>query len=484
MSFSISNTSASAVITTLSTPSSTTGELTITDGSLPLVEGDLISGTNTEINDTKGSPFGSILMMLQQGDAKIDTYVNNTLYSTDTYGSGLISVQTPILQSGDSLTMAVSDPSVSCFDLKSFNTDNSGTAELMIEQPDGKAIVAGYFTEYDGDTSITRIQRFNTDLSVDTTFDAGTATNADIYAMALQPDGKIIIGGGFTTYNGVARRRIARLNTDGSLDTSFVIGTGFSASVWAVAVQEDGKILCGGDFTSYSGTQRTRIARLNTDGSLDISFSPSSFDNTIYQIKLQQDGKSIVGGAFISGGTTSLGRICRLNTNGSLDTTFGLGGGFNNDVYSLEIDSDGKIIVGGAFTQYSGQSRNRIVRLNSTDTLDNTFSIGSGFTKNVGGGYVFDINIKNGKYVVAGNFDNYNGVAVGGFTRINNDGSRDTTFNSGTGFDFDFVNTFSSPILTLSNGNTLVTSIFTEYNGTPTPNFVAVDPFGKLLNCE
>jgi hypothetical protein len=166
MSFSISNTSAAAVITKLSTPSSVTGELTITDGSLPLVVGDLISGTNTEITNTRGSQYGTIQMFLQQGDAKIDTYVNNTLYSTDTYGSGIISVQTPILQSGDSLTMAVSDPSVSCFDLKSFNTDNFGTAELMIEQPDGKAIVAGYFTEYDGDTSITRIQRFNTDLSV------------------------------------------------------------------------------------------------------------------------------------------------------------------------------------------------------------------------------------------------------------------------------------------------------------------------------
>jgi uncharacterized delta-60 repeat protein len=483
MSFSISNTSASAVITTLSTPSSVTGELTITSGSLPLVEGDLISGTNTEITNTKGSQYGTIQMFLQQGDVKIDTYVNNSLYSTDTYGSGMISVQTPIVGSADSLTMAVSDSNFTCFDLKSFNTENFGTAELMIEQPDGKAIVAGYFTEYDGDTSITRIQRFNTDLSVDTTFDAGTATNSDIYAMALQPDGKIVIGGGFTTYNGVARRRIARLNTDGSLDTSFVIGTGFSASVWGIAVQEDGKILCGGDFTSYSGTQRNRIARLNSNGSLDTTFN-NSFDSTVYQIKLQEDGKSIIAGSFLSGGTQALGRICRLNTDGTLDDTVFFGGGFNSDVFSIDIDSDGKIIAGGAFTQYSGQSRNRIVRLTDGDKLDNTFSIGSGFTGGTGSPYVFDINSKNGKYVVAGNFAAYDGVAIGGFLRINNDGSQDTTFNTGTGFDFDFNSTVSTPILVLSNGNTLVTSVFTEYNGISTPNFVAVDPFGNLLNCE
>jgi uncharacterized delta-60 repeat protein len=422
-------------------------------------------------------------MFLQQGDAKIDTYVNNTLYSTDTYGSGLISVQTPILGSADSLTMSVYDPDFTCYDLKSFNFVNFGTAELMIEQPDGKAIVAGYFTEYDGDTSIRRIQRFNTDLSVDTSFEPGTATNGDIYAMALQPDGKIVIGGAFTTYNGVARRRIARLNTDGSLDSSFVIGTGFSNPVWAIVVQEDGKILVGGEFVEYSGSNAFKMIRLNSNGSRDTTFN-TSFDGVVYQIKLQQDGKSIVGGSFLSGGTTSLGRIARLNTDGTLDNSVFLGGGFNNDVYSLDIDSDGKIMVGGAFTQYSGQSRNRIARLTDGDTLDNTFSIGSGFTGGTGTPYVFDINSKNGKYVVAGNFAAYDGVDVGGFLRINNDGSLDTTFNVGTGFDVDFNSTFSVPILTLSNGNTLVTSVFTEYNGTPTPNFVAVDPFGKLLNCD
>ena len=484
MSFSISNTSASAVITDITTPSSVTGELTITGGTLPLSIGGLISGSNTEINNTKGSPYGTFQMFLQQGDAQIDTYVNNTLYSSEKYSSVIVSVQTPILTSSDSLTMAVSDVDFDCYDLKSFNTDNSGTAELMIEQPDGKVLVAGYFTEYGGDTSITRIQRFNTDLSVDITFDAGTATNNDIYGMALQSDGKIVIGGGFTTYQGVARRRIARLNTDGSLDTSFVIGTGFSNSVWALAVQEDGKILAGGDFLNYSGTTRRRLARLNTDGSLDTTFPDVNIDSTVYQIKIQGDGKILVGGAFTGVSATSINRIVRLNTNGTIDNTFNIGSGFTNDVYSLDIDTDGKIIVGGAFTQYSGQSRNRIIRLNTNGTIDNTFSIGSGFSGGTGTPYVFDINNKNGKYVVSGNFLGYNGASVGNFVRINNDGSLDTTFNVGTGFDIDFNATISTPILVLSNGNTLITSVFTEYNGTPTPNFVAVSPFGGLLNCE
>jgi uncharacterized delta-60 repeat protein len=482
MGFAISNTSAAAVITSISTPSSITGELTITSGSLPLIQGDLIEGSNTEINNTGGSAFGSIEMFLQQGDAKIDTYVNNTLYSSETFGSGMISLKTPILQSSDSLTMAVSDPSVSCFDLKSFNTENSGTGEIMVEQPDGKVLVAGYFTEYGGDTSITRIQRFNTDLSVDTTFDAGTATNSDIYGMALQPDGKILIGGAFTTYNGVARRRIARLNTDGSLDTSLVIGTGFSNSVWAVAIQEDGKILCGGDFTSYSGTTLRRLARLNTDGSLDTSFPDVNINSSVYQIEVQSNGKIIVGGAFTTVSGSTYQRAVRLNTDGTIDDTFNTTSGFDADVISVDIAADGKIICAGYFTSYSGQSRNGMIRLNTNGSIDNTFNIGSGFTGS--SGYVFEVGITNGKYVVSGFFDDYDGTSVGGFVRLNNDGSIDTTFNVGTGMDWDSVNSYSTPILTLSNGNTLATGIFTEYNGTPTPNFVAVDPFGNLLNCE
>lgn len=479
MSFSIANTSEEAVITGISTPSSRTGELTITSGSFPLFAGGLVGGTNTTIDNGGGFPGGTLQMMLQQGDAQIDTYFNNTLYSSGKYSSGLIQVPTPIVASGDSLTMAVSDVDFDCYDLKSFNTENSGTAELMIEQPDGKALVAGYFTEYGSDTSIRRIQRFNTDLSVDTSFDSGTATNSDIYGMALQSDGKIVIGGGFTTYQGVARRRIARLNTDGSLDTSFAIGTGFSAAVWAVAVQEDGKILAGGDFLNYSGTTRRRLARLNTNGTLDTTFPDVNIDSTVYQIEIQDDGKILLAGSFTSVSGVSAGGIVRLNSNGTIDNTFTGGTGFNSDVYSLDIDTDGKIIVGGGFTQYSGQSRNRIIRLNTDGTIDNTFNIGSGFTNQ----YVFDVNTYNGKYVVSGAFTSYNGTSVGGFLRINNDGSLDTTFNVGTGFDFDTVNTFSFPSLTLSNGNTLVTSIFTEYNGVSTPNFVAIDPFGQLLNC-
>lgn len=479
MSFSISNTSASAVITDITTPSSVTGELTITGGTLPLSIGGLISGSNTEINNTKGSPYGSIVMMLQQGDAKIDTFVNNTLYSTDTYGSGLISVQTPILQSTDSLTMAVSDPSFDCYDVGTgFNAD----PEIIKQQADGKLIVGGYYTTYQG-VSANRIVRLNTDFSIDDTFVYGTGFNAEVNQVQIQSDGKILVGGNFTTYNGTSRNRIIRLETDGSIDTTFGIGTGFNASVWAITIQPDGKILVGGEFATYSGSSRSRIVRLNTNGSIDTTFaSPGTINNSVYDIGVQTDNKVVAVGAFTQVSGVTNNKIARFSSSGVIDNTF-VTGGLNGDGYVLLCQSDGKIMVGGAFSTVSGVSSNRIVRLLSTGARDTTFSVGSGFTQTAGGGGLLDIIQSNGKYVVSGIFGSYNGTTVKALARLNDDGSIDTTLNQGSGFTYN-ASGFSLPSLPLSNGNIVVGGDISAYNGVSTPRVAVLTPFGGLLNCE
>jgi uncharacterized delta-60 repeat protein len=482
MSFSISNTSASAVITTLSTPSSVTGELTITSGSLPLVEGDLISGTNTEINDTKGSPFGSILMMLQQGDVKIDTYVNNTLYSTDTYGSGIISVQTPILQSSDSLTMSVSDPTFDCYTIGAWGGD---IPEQIVQQADGKMVYVGYFTSYSG-VAANRIIRLNADFSIDTSFVYGTGFNAEASAIAIQPDGKILVGGNFTQYNGTARNRIVRLNTDGSLDTTFSIGSGFNNQVWNIVIQPDGKILCGGDFTQYSGSSISGVVRLTSTGAIDTTFANlSPINSTVFQTTLQSDGKIYIGGIFSSVSGVTCGGIMRLNSNGTIDNTFQLSGfttGGGQGLYAVSIDPSGKIMCGGSFTTYSGVSRGAdIARLNTDGTYDTTFAVGSGITG--ASRFVVDIIPTNGKYFVTGVFDNFNGASVGSIMRLNSDGSLDTTFNTGTGVGYD-TNSFATPGYIQSDGNYNISGVFSAYNGTTTPNMIVLDPMGKLLNCE
>ena len=107
---------------------------------------------------------------------------------------------------------------------------------------------------------------------LDTSFVIGTGFNDDVRTIITQVDGKILVGGKFTNYNGVQQNYISRLNTDGSLDTSFNIGTGFSYIISTIVLQSDGKILVGGTFTSYNGINRNAVVRLNTDGSLDTSF--------------------------------------------------------------------------------------------------------------------------------------------------------------------------------------------------------------------
>ncbi len=214
-------------------------------------------------------------------------------------------------------------------------------------------------------------------------FIPGIGANIDVYTVVLQPDGKIIIGGLFTSYIGTTRNHIARLNTDCSLDNSFDPGTGANNNVYTAALQPDGKIIIGGSFTTYNGTTRNCIARLNADGSLDNTFYPGSgADNSVKTITLQPDGKIIIGGHFTLYNGTTRNSIARLNADGSLDNSFDPGTGANNNVYTTLRQPDGKIIIGGLFTSYGNTGRNRIARIlncylaNGTDvqTACNSFT--------------------------------------------------------------------------------------------------------------
>ena len=168
------------------------------------------------------------------------------------------------------------------------------------------------------------IARLNSDGGLDTGFNPGSGANSNVEYLALQSDGKVLIGGAFTNFNRTARIRIARLNGDGSLDAGFDAGLGANDSVFSVAVQSDGKVLIGGWFTNVNGTTRNFVARLNSDGTLDASFDPGA-NNTVYSVAVQSDGKILIGGDFSMVKGTSRNRITRLNSDGSLD------GGFNPD---------------------------------------------------------------------------------------------------------------------------------------------------------
>jgi uncharacterized delta-60 repeat protein len=298
-------------------------------------------------------------------------------------------------------------------------------------QSDGKIVVGGYFTSYNG-TAQNYITRLNSDGTRDTSFTVGTGFDFLVDAFAIQPDGKILVGGYFTGYNGTTQNYITRLNSDGTRDTSFVIGTGFNDIVYKFAVQSDGKILVGGYFTSYNGTAQNYITRLNSDGTRDTSFTVGTgFDYVVGAFAIQPDGKILVGGYFTSYNGTGQNYITRLNSDGTRDTSFTVGTGFNYVVDAFAIQPDGKILVGGYFTGYNGTSQNCITRLNSDGTRDTSFTVGTGFDDEV-----LAIAVQSdGKIVVGGWFTSYNGNAQNRITRLNSDGTRDTSFTVGTGFD-------------------------------------------------
>lgn len=410
---------------------------------------------------------------------------------------------------------------------------------------DNKAIIVGQFYSYNG-TSRNCIARLNADGSLDTSFNPGTGVGAvpgfnfppvfinTVVVDALTTNNRVYIGGSFTSYNGTPRGNIARISNNGSLDASFNPGSGANGPIYAIHQQLDGRIIIGGSFTSYNGQAITNLARLNSNGSLDTTFNPGGaingpvyalgqhivdlgitraaggtdledvnlidglgstsgiltidydflvvpdqmkvfYGNTngilIYDTGLtnstahlvipfgpvgafatnavtivMNQGRGVpgtvwfyeasirytasdrvyVGGDFTSvAGRINQDYITRFNSNGSLDTTFNPNAGPNAPVHSLAVQTNGQVVIGGEFTTVNGLPYNRLARLSAVNgAVDTSFQtvIGANDT-------VFSINrVLDGRFYVGGRFTAVNNTRRLGFTRLNTDGTVDTSF--------------------------------------------------------
>lgn len=336
---------------------------------------------------------------------------------------------------------------------------NSGTSvnDVILAiaiQNDGKIIIGGNFTAYNG-TAINRIARLNSDGTSDATFTPGTGADNIIRTIAIQSDGKIIIGGTFTNYNGSTLNNIARLNSNGTIDVTFTLGTGANSTVNTAVLQGDGKIIIGGDFTSYNGTSRNRIARLNADGTLDATFDPGVGANaTVFSTAIQSDGKIVIGGSFSTYNSNTKNFIARINSNGSFDASFA-GTGTNGTIRTIRIQSDGKIFMAGVFNTYDGVARISVARANSDGSLDISFEPGTGANSAVRTSAIQS----DGKILIGGEFTSYNTTAINRIARLNSDGSIDATFNTGTGAN----NTVWSTVIQ-SDGKIIIGGMLTTYN--------------------
>jgi uncharacterized delta-60 repeat protein len=377
----------------------------------------------------------------------------------------------------------------------SFNPTASHAVRAIAVQSDGKILIGGYFTSLSPSGSPIKrnhIARLNPDGSVDTTFDPNA--NLDVYAIAMQRDEKILIGGNFATLapNGgpaITRKSIARLNSNGTVDKSFnpnVTTPVNQSRVEAIQVQPEGKILIGGGFNSLApnggpSVNRTNIARLNPNGTVDVSFDPSP-GGSVEAISLQADGKILFGGWFIEvspndGPAVPRNHIARMNANGTLDPSFNLS--VDKHVYSITSEADGQIVIGGDFdsvTPVGGAAitRHRIARLKLDGSVDMSFD------PNINGGGVFAIAQQPDGQILLGGVIltlSPNGGALvqrNNIARINLDGTVDQTLN------IDLKAFAVYAIAAQPDDKVLIGGYFDSIQGVPRNNLARLNADGTL----
>ena len=313
-----------------------------------------------------------------------------------------------------------------------FDANVDGTIYAVTSHPNGGLVIGGMFTTVGGEPS-PRIARLGETGAFVESFTPQNGASSTVFALAAQDDGKILVGGAFTRIGVSNRNRIARLHTVGSTDHSFNPPEGADDTVRALLVQPDGRILVSGQFANIGGEPRVYLARLLEDGTVDEGFDAgfeygtwfgASF--TVNTLALQADGRIIAGGFFITnvhGKTRS--HLARFHADGSLDESFNPAP--DNTVTDLAVQPDGRIIVSGGFASIGGKARARIARLLPCGTLDASFS------PEVEGPSVNAIALlPDGRITLGGGFTSVNGTPRQRMARLHPDGSLDKGFNPGT----------------------------------------------------
>jgi uncharacterized delta-60 repeat protein len=241
-----------------------------------------------------------------------------------------------------------------------------------------------------------------------------------------------------------------------------------SPSVWAVISMDNGQSLLGGRFQTSHGLARRNIVRVNTDGSVDTAFKPGNgFDGEVRSIALRSDGQILAGGTFTSyNGKPAFG-VALLSANGATSTP--LPAPDVNNVRWVGVANEG-MYVGGAFTSINGTPCRSIARLTTTGSLDTGFDATNGANGTVNAGAVQ----ADGKLIIAGNFTTYDGTARSHITRLNTDGRLDASFDPASGANGEIFG-----LKLLEDGRVVVTGSFTMFNNQPRNGTMRLMPDGK-----
>jgi uncharacterized delta-60 repeat protein len=393
-----------------------------------------------------------------------------------------------------------------------FDPGADATVRALAVQADGKILIGGDFTLIGGGSGTEarrRLARLHPDGTVDGTFDPGA--NGSVNAIVLQSDGRIVVAGLFTLIGGggsgsTPRNRIARLHPDGSIDGSF--DPDANGLVSAIAIQWDGAVLIGGEFTMVAGEVRQRLARITAAGAIDAAYNPGA-NGAVTSIVAQPDGRSVVAGHFtmLGGGTGTVprSRLGRLHRTGQVDPSFTANA--NAAVLTMASQPDGHLVVGGEFTTLgigTGQSRARVGLVTADGVLVPHFNPGASDAVRAA------LILPNGGIVLGGSFTTIgttSQVTRNRLCRLYPRGTLDRTLGGPTGLDFfaypdgrlfsTFVDTFRETdgavgwngtaqpngiyaVARQPDGRTVIGGWFTTVNGVPRNYLARLMPDGQL----
>lgn len=350
----------------------------------------------------------------------------------------------------------------------------AGLAYVTAERSDGQILVGGLFKNWDG-TNDRYLALLESGGSLDTSI-TGAAGHA-VIAMVLQADGKIVLTGSFRTWGGTKTERLARLNSDGTLDSTFAtnVGNGYSNTAYAVALQSDGKILGGNSESLWNSVDVGSLVRLNADGTRDTSFDTSGggANGRTRAIAVQSDSSIIAGGSLADWNGTMVGRLVRMDSTGTIDAAFNSNignGAADGDVYGISLLSDGSMMIGGDFDTWDTTTGvGRLVKLDSSGVRDASFSENVGAGANARVRKIFPLST--GGFLVVGEFTTWNGQSVGRVVALNGDGTvnEDATNSLGLGADNKVYG-----VTELSNGDLLIAGSFTTWDATAAPGLVRI----------
>jgi uncharacterized delta-60 repeat protein len=321
----------------------------------------------------------------------------------------------------------------------SFDPNPNGGLTALALQPNGQIVLGGNFTALQPNkTGIpsdrSDIARINADGTIDPSFDP--SLNGDADTITLLADGSMVVGGNFTTIqvggaaliggsfanvSGVAAPNLARLNADGSFDSSFLANA--DGPVNAIAALPGGPALVGGTFAHIQGQAQANLARVTLAGTLDTTFTPA-VNGGVNAIATQSNGQYLIGGTFTTVGGVGSPNMARIGPAGSPDATFLPS--VNGAVDAIVVQPNGQIVIAGAFTSVGGQSMVGLARLNSNGSVDATFNPGAN-------GPVNAVTLQlDGTFYVAGTFTSIGGLSIPFAARLTPTGTVDPTFTPST----------------------------------------------------